>query len=57
MKHVLDTLRERGFIKQIMDEDNLRRKMNDVESADWPSNLSTLPSLKEMQDNLSQEEE
>ena len=36
---------------------SLRRKMNDVESADWPSNLSTLPSLKEMQANLSQEEE
>ena len=31
--------------------------MNHVEKADWPSNLSTLPSLEEMRANLSQEEE
>ena len=41
-------------------EDNraaLRRKMNGVENADWPSQLATLPSLATMENQHASEEE
>lgn len=35
----------------------LRRKMNGVEDDDWPEQLATLPSLKQMQAQYAAEEE
>ncbi|RJU95594.1 MAG: hypothetical protein DWC10_07710 [Candidatus Poseidoniales archaeon] len=35
---------------------SLRRKMNRVESPEWPASLATLPSLEEMAASASEEE-